>query len=162
MADETRTEEQEQEIDYVQALTELRDSTVPKEQYAKLKEENARLLKSLIDGETIEADAASSGPDVENLRSELFSGDAQLTNLEYVTKALELRDALIEQGKPDPFLPAGHQITPTAADIEAANRVAKVMKECVDAAEGDSTIFTSLLMRATVDVPMPTRKAAKK
>lgn len=161
MPDENQTNEEQKDLDYVAALTEMRETTVPKEQYAQLKEENARLLRSLINGETIEADDAPSAPDVEKLRSELFSGESQLSNLEYATKALELRAALIEQGKPDPFLPMGHQISPTATDIEAANRVAKVLKECVDAAEGDSTIFTSLLMRETVDVPIPTRKPKK-
>lgn len=155
MADEIKNEEQTPEMDYVAAIQELRDKSVPKEQYAKLKEENQKLLKSLINGETIEAPEASSGPDVTELRKELFGGDAQLTNLEYVTKTLELRDALIEQGKPDPFLPFGHQIAPTAQDIEAANRVAKVMKECVEDADGDSALFTSLLMRQTVDTPAP-------
>lgn len=155
MADENNPEEEQQQNDYIAALTELRQNTVSKEQYAQLKEENAKLLRSLINGETIEAEDVPSEPDVAELQKTLFGGDAQLSNLEYVTKALELRDALMEQGKPDPFLPVGHQIAPTPGDIEAANRVAKVMKECVDAADGDSALFTSLLMRETQDIPMP-------
>lgn len=158
MADEIKNEEQEQEVDYVAAIQELREKTVSKEQYAKLKEENQKLLKSLINGETIEAPDTSTEPDIGELRKELFNGESQLSNLEYVSKTLELRDALIEQGKPDPFLPFGHRIAPTAQDVEAANRVAKVMKECVDDADGDSSLFTSLLMRQTVDVPVSRRK----
>lgn len=155
MEDETTNPNEQQETDYIAAITQLRETTVPKEQYAKLKEENAKLLKSLINGDTIEAGEAPSSPDIAALRNDLFSGEAQFTNLEYVTKTLELRDALIEQGKPDPFLPTGHQYAPTPADIEAATRVAKVMRECVDQADGDSALFTSLLMRETVDTPAP-------
>lgn len=161
MPNETTTDnplEEEADIDYIAALNELRNNTVPKEQYDKLKGENAQLLKSLINGETIEMPDAPSEPDISQLRKELFNGDASLSNLEYVTKALELRDALIESGAPDPFLPLGHQIAPTAEDREAAARVAKVMKECVDGADGDSSLFTSLLMRETVDVKAPTPK----
>lgn len=151
----TNPEEETQEIDYIAALNELRNNTVPKEQYDKLKGENAQLLKSLINGETIDMPDDPSEPDISELRKDLFNGDASLSNLEYVTKALELRDALIEAGAPDPFLPIGHQIAPTAEDREAAARVAKVMKECVDGAGGDSSLFTSLLMRETVDVKAP-------
>lgn len=158
MEDETINPNEQTDNDYIAALTELREKTVPKEQYAKLKEENTKLLKSLINGETIEVTDAPSAPDVDALRSDLFNGEGQFTNLEYVTKALELRDTLIEQGKPDPFLPIGHQIAPTPADIEAANRVAKVMRDCVEEADGDSALFTSLLMRETVDTPAPRRK----
>lgn len=158
MADEAKNQETENpDVDYVAAIQELRDKSVPKEQYAKLKEENAKLLKSLINGETIEGAAAEEQTDVSEIRKQLFNGEAQMTNLEYVTKALELRDALIADGKPDPFLPYGEKIAPTNEDIEAANRVAKVLKECVDYADGDSLIFTNELQRVMVDTA-PKRK----
>ena len=153
-----RNSEEQQDIDYISALNELRNNTVSKEQYEKLKGENAKLLRSLINGDTIDMPDAPSEPDIHQLRKELFSGDASLSNLEYVKKALELRDALIEKGEPDPFLPIGHEIAPTAEDREAAARVAKVMKECVEGADGDSNLFTSLLMRETIDVKSPQTK----
>ena len=92
------------------------------------------------------------------MRKELFNGDAQLTNLEYVTKALELRDQLIAAGKPDPFLPYGEKIAPTNEDVEAANRVAKVLRECVDYADGDSSIFTNELQRVMIDTAPRARR----
>ena len=159
MADEIVNQEAEStEVDYVAAIKELKDSTVPKNQYEKLKEENKKLLQSLINGESIEGAEASSVPDVKELRKELFNGDAQLTNLEYVTKALELRDQLIAEGKPDPFLPYGEKIAPTNEDVEAANRVAKVLKECVDYADGDSSIFTNELQRVMIDTAPRARR----
>lgn len=152
MADETKTPETESpEADYIAAIKELKETTVPRDQYAKLKEENKRLLQSVLNGEQLEGGAAASTPDVAELRKALFNGDGQMTNLEYVTKTLELRDQLISEGKPDPFLPVGHNIAPTNEDIEAAERVAKVLKDCVDYADGDSSIFTSELQRVMVD-----------
>lgn len=151
MEDENTTQEEQQELDYVAALTELREKSVPKEQYAKLKEENAQLLKALINGETIEGIPQASESDVDELRKQLFSEEAQLTNLEYVTKTLELRDAIISKGDPDPFLPVGHQISPTNDDIEAADRVAKILRNCIEYADGDSTIFTNELQRVMID-----------
>lgn len=139
------------EVDYVQAIQELKANSVPKEQYAKLKDENSKLLKSLINGETIEADSLPEKTDITQLRKELFNGDAQLTNLEFVSKALELRDAIIEQGGTDPFLPVGHKIIPDNNDIESANRVATILKDCIELADGDSGVFTAELSRRTVD-----------
>lgn len=165
MAETEKTKIDEQPVDdkntdYIAALAELREKSVPKEQYAELKAENARLLKSLINGETIEGQTEQPGADVAELRKQLFSGETELTNLDYVTHALALRDALIADGKPDPFLPYGEKITPTNEDIEAAERVAKVLQECVDYADGDSAIFTSELQRVMIDTgpKKPTKK----
>ena len=56
------------------------------------------------------------------------------------------------EGKPDPFLPIGEQIMPTDQDIQTAQKVADVLQECVDYAEGDSAVFTNELQRRLVDV----------
>ena len=58
----------------------------------------------------------------------------------------------MSEGKPDPFLPVGSQILPDDADIAAANKVATVLQECVDYANGDSSVFTNELQRRLVDV----------
>ena len=70
-------------------------------------------------------------------------------NLDYVKLALELRSSLIAEGKPDPFLPMGSQIAPTADDVEKAEKVAQVYQECIDYVDGDSKLFTQELMRRT-------------
>ena len=149
MAEEIKNETTE-EVDYVQAIQELKANSVPKEQYAKLKAENSKLLNSIINGESVEADSLPEKQDIGELRKDLFSG-IDLTNLEYVSKTLELRDALIEKGEPDPFLPYGHKYTPDNNDIETANKVATILKECVDYADGDSSIFTNELQRRMID-----------
>lgn len=141
--------EQNNDVDYIQAIQDLKANTVPKEQFSKLKEENAKLLKSLINGETLEGVAVPEKPDIEELRKDLYNG-IDLTNLDYVSKTLELRDEIIAGGGKDPFLPWGEKISPTQQDIEAAERVAKVLRECIDYAEGDSLRFTSELQRVMV------------
>lgn len=153
--------QQEQEVDYVAAIKELKDNSVPREQYAKLKEENAKLLKSLISGETVEGVPASNKTSISELRKQLYSGETELTNLEYVAKSLELREQLIANGEPDPLIPIGHRIAPTNEDIEAANRVAQILKECVEYADGDSSIFTSEEQRRMIDVAPMIKKTRK-
>ena len=50
------------------------------------------------------------------------------------------------------------KIVPTTEDIECANRVAEVVKECIEYADGDSQLFTNELNRRTVDVALPRTK----
>lgn len=56
------------------------------------------------------------------------------------------------EGKPDPFLPVGSQITPEESDVAAANRVASVLQECVDYAEGNNDVFTNELQRRLIEI----------
>ena len=142
---------QEQEVDYIQVIKELKEKTVSKDQYAKLKAENAKLLNSVLNGESVDVTVPEK-PDINELRKSLFTEDNGLNNIQYVEKMLQLRDAVIEQGKPDPFLPFGHHVNPDNVDIEAANRVATIYRECLDYADGDNAIFTNELQRRMIDV----------
>ena len=151
MTDETI---QNQEIegnkqDYIAEIQNLRETTVSKDEYNRLREENKRLISSLAKGETITQPKAK--PDINELRKRVFDNEHQ-SNLEYWGAVLELRDAVIDSGAPDPFLPRGHKVVPTTEDFECANRVAAVVKECIDYADGDSQLFTNELMRRTVEV----------
>ena len=136
--------------DYLAAINELKQNSVNREDYNKLKAENKKLLDSIVNG----TDAGLSKPEerksIEELRAAYLKEDQ--SNLEYITNALKLREALMAEGKPDPFLPIGEQILPTDEDIATANKVAAVLQECVDYAEGDSNVFTNELQRRLVDV----------
>lgn len=136
---------------YIEAIAKLKESTVSKEDYAKLQSENKKLLESIINGQNVDIKTQKTEVDINLLRNELFSEDSHLSNLEYVKKCLELREALIEKGNPDPFLPLGVNINPTQEDIDQAQKVADIYKECIEYANGDSEIFTNELMRRTKD-----------
>lgn len=145
--------------DYIEAIKQLKANSVDKSRYDKVVAENKKLLKSLVNGESIETAAPEETVGVEDLRKDLFSPDSDMNNLDYITKALQLREKLIECGDRDPFLPWGHNITPTDQDIEAAERTARIMQECVDYADGDSEVFTNELMRRTIDTaPIQTKR----
>lgn len=141
----------QQEPDYIEQIEQLRANSVPKEQYEKLRTEHNRAMNALINGGQIE-DPNAKPVDKDAIRKELFSQDNGLSNLEVWQKTLTLRQAILDEGGNDPFLPQGQKIAPTAEDVEAANRVAKVVQECIDYADGDSRIFTNELDRRTVDV----------
>lgn len=138
--------------DYLATIKELKQNSVDRQKYDQLKAENKRLLDSIVNGQEIDLPKQEQKRSIEEIRQELFKGDVDLSNLDFIKDALELRSALIAEGEPDPFLPVGNQIAPTDFDIATAEKVANVLQECVDYAEGDSAVFTNELQRRTVDV----------
>ena len=142
----------ETEFDPVAAINELKQNSVSKEDYNKVVAEKNKYLKALIDGNQVAEVQKKEPVDIDGLRKELFSGEKDLTNLEYATKALELRHALIARDGVDIFVGRGSKLTPTDDDYEAAQRVADGFQQCIDVAQGDSEIFTRELMRITEDV----------
>ena len=144
--------------DYLAAIKELKQNSVDRSEYEKLRAENKKLIDTVVNGlpgQEEQVVVKHSKEQIDDLRNELFNSPGDLNNLEYITKAMELREALMENGEPDPFLPVGKQISPTRDDIEGAEKVAQVYKECIEYAEGDSEVFTNELMRRTRDVKLP-------
>ena len=146
--------------DYIDQIKKLKENSVSKDDYNKLKADNKKLIDALANGTQMDVveSKTSAVENINNLRKKLFSKVSNLNNLEYCDTALQLREALIEKGERDPFLPFGHNVVATDSDYETANRVATVMKECIDYADGDSDIFTNELQRRSVDVVIPKKK----
>ena len=132
---------------YIEAIKEMKANSVSKEAYVKLQQENKQLLNSLVNGQGIEVEKEEP-VDIDGLRQKLFSAKKHdMTNLEYVSNALKLREALMERGEMDPFVPSGKKIHPTDDDFKKADKVATVLQECVDYADGDAMVFTDELKR---------------
>ena len=147
------------EKNYAQTIKDLKANTVSRKDYEKLEEQNKQLLDAIINGngDPDDKDKAEVLPSIKELREDLYGGKKHLSNLEYWEKTLALREALMAQGETDPFVPAGKRITAENSDFEAAERVATVVKECIEYAKGDSAIFTSELQRRTIDAVLPRR-----
>ena len=148
-------------VDYIATINAMKQNSVSREQYEKLKNENKELLNTLINGGQVTNVIEAPTKTIQEMRAELFSKDAAekgMTNLEFVQKSLELRDAIIKSGGTDPFLPVGKGIEITRDDYEAAEFTAQQFQECIDIADGNSEVFTNELMRRTVDNSLPTAK----
>ena len=163
MADEIKEEKKEEKqefdaSDYIDAIKKLKENSVDKDLYEKKDQENKKLIQALVDGEQLEKAGEPQAKSASELRKELFGND-NLNNLEYVSKALDLRKAVMDEEGYDIFLPYGEKIAPTPDDVEAANRVADAFQKCIEYADGDSDIFTQELQRITVDTaPMMKRR----
>ena len=155
--------QQEEEIDYVQAIKELKANSVPKEKYDKVVKQNKELLNSVLNGQEVKVPQTETAEDKRKKLKELSKEMAQaqekgMTNLEYVSKALEYRDTAISLGLQDPFLPNG-PMGPTELDITSANKTAEVLKDLVDKSEGNPTKFRNLFTDVVRDDPkIPLRK----
>ncbi len=158
---ETEQQEvQETEQNRIEAIKKLKENSVSKDIYNKAIEENKRLYDALING----ADESAETPEVEEkkplteLRKELFTPKKELTDIEYVTKALELRDRVLEETGDDIFVGSTHMNTPRQEDYEIAERVADVFRECLDVANGQNGQFIAALQSRTNEVLIPPRK----
>ena len=90
----------------------------------------------------------------------MFVDDFQGTDLDYCSKALELRKAVMERDgeEADIFLPRGHDLIISDNDRNAAKRVAEKMQEAIDQAQGSNKVFIALLQNEIVDDLRPTAK----
>lgn len=134
---------------YIEALTEMRNNTVPKADYEKVLAENKQLLDALVQGQTIDVPKEEPPVDVNKLRNDLFN--KEMTNLDYASTALALRNELIKRGERDPFIPYGHEYSPDENDASCAQKAADTLQHCIDVANGNPTIFQNELQRCLVD-----------
>jgi hypothetical protein len=151
--------ENQEEPSYADIITEMRNNTVPKDKYERLKTENEKLMRAVANGEKIEVEAPKT-PDLKELRKTLYTDEVQnISDLEMITKTLELRQAIIDAGGEDPFVPQGKKFMAEDSDYTTAEKVADVLKQCVEYADGDNAIFINELQRRTADVsPIATKK----
>lgn len=153
-------QEQEQEpenIDYIEAIEKLKENSVPKEDYEKLREENKRLLDNFINGNVEKEQQEKKEIDVKALEKRLSERDPRMTTLEGMKLILDLREADMSAGKRDPFISANNH-APTKEDFEKAEQRAQIYKECIDYAEGDPNLFAQELSRRTIDNFKPIRR----
>ena len=143
------------EVNYIEAMAEMRKNTVSKEEYNKVIEENRQLLNAMVNGETFNNPQPEPEVDIQALKRDLFTKD--LTNLEFAQKSLELREELLKRGQ-DPFLPNGREYISNEFDTNEAQRTADALQHCIDIAQGNPSIFQNELQRILVD-PIPARKS---
>ena len=143
----TPQDENQEEQSYADIITEMRANTVPKDKYERLKTENEKLMRAFANGEQIEVETPKKS-DMNELRKALYTDEVQnISDLEMITKTLELRQAIMDQGGEDPFVPQGKKFMAEDNDYATAEKVADVLQQCVDYANGDNSVFITELQR---------------
>lgn len=157
---------------YIDEIKKLKSNSVSKEEYGALLEERNKLVKALVDGDEVDlsndedsdTEANVLDDEISNLRKDLLNEDSGLSNLEYWTKALALRDKLIEKDgeEADPFLPNSSQVDVTEQDKQAVERVVSTVKDCIETANGDEAAFVALMTARIKDDPISKANAKRK
>lgn len=154
---ESGTEEVDDSVDYIEAIKEIKQNSVSRSSYEKLKQDNKRLMDALIQNKQIETPKKEE-IDVKSIEKRLAERDPRMKSLEGFKLALKLREADLAAGKIDPFISANNK-TPSKEDLESAQRRADIYQECIDYAQGDPALFSQELTRRMVDpINLPRRK----
>lgn len=149
---ENQNLENQEEQSAIDIITEMRANTVSKDKYNKLKEDNEKLMRALANGETIQVEAPNT-PNIEDLRKEYFEFENK-SDVQIAKDILALREAIIESGDQDPFLPNGKGAIITQQDIADAQAVADLLQYAVDNSDGDNAVFLAQFSSKLVDNPM--------
>lgn len=139
------TEGANDNLAYISAIQEMRENTVDKRLYAKLKEERDTLIQAMANGETYATAEATQERTLAECREDFLKKTT--SQCEYIEKVLALRDAAMREGHPDPMVASGHYLTPTAADYQRAQEIADIYRECLDYADGDDKVFMNEINR---------------
>lgn len=135
--------------EYINQINDLKEKTVSREEYERIKNDNRELAKALINGTGASIPGITKPeekPDLDDLRKKLFTKKSK-NDLEYFTNLLALRDGVMADGQPDPFLPINREFRATAQDEADAERIATQIKEAIEYADGDPAVFSNDLRR---------------
>lgn len=169
MADEilTTTEEQLEETQnsnqhYIEAINNLKATTVSKSKYDKLVEENKNLVNSLVNGDYTAAanNTVTEKKSIEDIMKEQAKYANKTDVIGYVETALEFRDRILEETGEDVFMSRGTNINPTQESYLSAQKTADIYRECLDYANGNGQVFINELQRRMTDNPIANMNSA--
>ena len=146
-----------EELDIVDDIQQWKQSHVDKAEYDKVLADNRKLMKALMNGENVGTEAPKKpAVDKNKLRQELFGEGSNLGVCERFSKLIELRNAELADGKPDPAF--GRGVNWTAEEKQQLAGAFDTYQHCLDVAEGDDQRFVMELNRLTNDVVIPRKR----
>ena len=132
--------------DYIEAIKQLKEKSVSKEDYIKLKEKNKELLNAIVNGDKVEVEHSQAKFDEAEAIKKIQNPK---NDIEYFENVLALRKYKLETQNLDIF-------NPKADDTyqETVDRVAEGIQSCLDYADGDNGVFINEYQRITKDLPI--------
>lgn len=130
---------------YINAIQELKENSIDRKLYEKMKSERDALIVSLANGETLPTGEAIQERTLTECREDFVTKTN--SQCEYMEKVLALREAAMREGQPDPFIAEGHHLKPTQYNYQRGQEIADIYRECLDYAEGDDKVFMNEILR---------------
>ena len=139
------------EMNYAEVIKNLKATTVSREEYERVMNENKTLANALATSPAKSTDDAEvelpTDEYIDGLRKKLFKINGSLSNREFIKTSLDLRDAVMARGERDPFLPVNKEYIDNPSDMAAVNNLANGLREIVDYSGNDDALFNSELKR---------------
>ena len=139
------------EMNYAEVIKNLKETTVSREEYNRVMNENKTLANALATSPAKSTDDAEvelpTDEYIDGLRKKLFKINGSLSNREFIKTSLDLRDALMARGERDPFLPVNKEYIDNPSDMAAVNNLANGLREIVEYSGNDDALFNSELKR---------------
>lgn len=143
----------------LEELKKAKENSVSKEEYNRVVARNKTLSEKYVDSleeRTNKAEEEAPKPNVIEMRKELFGNDRkEMTNLEYMDKVVKFRDAAIEAGERDPFLPTSGDNKDSLEAHNTAEKVANGLKQMIKDANGSPDAFNALYQARVEDTNLP-------
>lgn len=143
--------EDQEEQSAADIIAELRANTVPKNKYERLEQENKKLMRAIANGEEVQVEAPKT-PEEINKQRETFLKENNAGPVKFWTDFLEVREYDIEHNKRDPMKGFGKMYIPNEEEDMWMDRVADVVSQCLEIADGDDIVFSNELNRRINDV----------
>lgn len=146
-------------VDYISAINEIKQNSVSKEAYEKLKADNKRLLDAVVSGKEIEIEAKP-----QKTRQEALEGwtKEDVNNIDFFQNLLDYRDICIAETEIDPALSIGNKVNGVDMTPEKADEIAQFLREQLEVADGDNAIFTREYQRLIKDTAIPRPTSGKR
>ena len=137
---------------YLEEIVNLKaqmETMVPGDAYNKVLEEHKRLTNEYINKRPAEKKEVPTFRKAEEIAKELINLNSSnsITDLDYITKSLEYREAMLRETGKDVFCNANQD----KEDLADAQFTAEAFKTLVEQANGDSADFKHLLDKAMKD-----------
>lgn len=132
---------------YIEALNKIKSSSVDKNLYNKVVEENKKLTNALANGEYNNQPVVVEGPSYEDLEKRIVNGKS---NLDIITASLQHRKKLLEETGMDEYAcgtTTRRGYNPSADQLYQAELTAQQLTDLVDACDGDKDLFDTLLQK---------------
>lgn len=140
------------EVEQARTLAELKNKLTALETENKnLQEAKTQYYDRVLNGATPDPVAEQKHRSIKEIRDDMIKGyENDISNLDYCRLAVELDDAVREDasahGKIDSaFLPKGKDVQVTVDEYATADKMSKVLKECIKEADGSPDKFNMAL-----------------
>lgn len=136
------------ETNYIDIINKLKADSVSKEEYERVVKDNKVLAENLAFSKASpeEEKTPPTTEDITKLRERFVSSHNE-SNLDFIRNVLDLRDAILETGGRDPFLPTNTDYVENEADQAKCQAIADGLRQMVDYSDKDAALFNSELKR---------------